>query len=231
MSRKKSTSYASYPTHKVFAAAVHAFNVNGGYFKTNHGESIIDQDGNEKFVAKPRNLDIILELLRSDTELCESVYTKAKEIMEYYQGKLIDLMSGKLNSYSQAACHVANSESVNSPVDIGLIASLPSAYINSVKFDSILEAKERAHAVSKHFGVKGENYQGRVNVISSIFSRKWFRYFHTAQDINTGNVINFSTNDSLEIGKEINVKGRIKDHVELGVTRLNYVKISVDAES
>lgn len=230
MARKQSP-YTSYATLRVFAAAVHAFDLNEGYFKGNQSEIVKDENGEDKVVVKHRNLDIVQEVLRAETDCCTDLdYSRAKEIIEYYQGKLIDLMSGKLNSYSQAACQVANSEAVTSPVDIGLIASLPSAYLSSIKFDSMLEAKERAHAVSNHFGKKGETYQGKVKVISSVFSRKWFRHFHTAQDLETNNVVNFSSNNSLEVGQEMTLKGRIKDHVENGVTRLNYVKILVDSK-
>jgi hypothetical protein len=138
-------------------------------------------------------------------------------------------MSGKLNSYSQAACQVANKETVDSIIEIGLISSLPKAYESSVQFDSMLEEKERAFAVSRHFGSKGDNYRGRVKIISCVFSQKWFRYFLTAKDIDTDNVVNFSTNFALDLSKEFTISGRIKDHVELGTTRLNYVKISIDA--
>jgi hypothetical protein len=118
---------------------------------------------------------------------------------------------------------------VDSLIEIGLVSSLPKAYESSVQFDSMLEEKERAFAVSKHFGSKGDNYRGRVKIISCVYSQKWFRYFLTAKDVVTNNVVNFSTNFTLDLGKELAISGRIKDHVESGVTRLNYVKVSIDA--
>jgi hypothetical protein len=216
-----------YPVAKVFAAAVRAFNANNGYFKTDSTERIQNENNEEILVRKPRNLSLMTEYLSAPNDPCTpDEYAQANNIIAYYQSKLLDLMTGKLNSYSQAACQAANAETIKELVTVGLIASLPKAYLSSVKFDNILEAKEKAFSTSSHFGKKGDTFQGRATIISSIYSQKWFRYFHTAQDINTGNVINFSTDTELEIGKEMQVKGRIKDHVENNVTRLNYVKIT-----
>jgi hypothetical protein len=228
MKRQAEKFSQTYPTVKVFAAAVHAYNINEGYFKVVTFSHLTNNAGDQ--IAKRRNIDIVVQCLQSPVDPCTADdYAKANLIIEYYQGKLIDLMSGKLNSYSQAACQVANKETVDSLIEIGLVSSLPKAYESSVQFDSMLEEKERAFAVSRHFGSKGDNYRGRVKIISCVYSQKWFRYFLTAKDVVTNNVVNFSTNFTLDLGKELAISGRIKDHVESGVTRLNYVKVSIDA--
>jgi len=228
MKRKVEKFSQTYPTIKVFAAAVHAYNINEGYFKVDQIPGYATGEADQ--ITKRRNIDIVSKCLQSSVDPCTADdYARANIIIEYYQGKLIDLMSGKLNSYSQAACQVANKETVDSLIEIGLVSSLPKAYESSVQFDSMLEEKERAFAVSRHFGNKGDNYRGRVKIISCVFSQKWFRYFLTAKDVDTDNVVNFSTNFALDLGKEFTISGRIKDHVESGTTRLNYVKISIDA--
>jgi hypothetical protein len=218
-----------YPTRNVFAAAVHAHRENDGYSSARQVEEIRDAFDNvigEKI--KHRNLDLVKQYLESSVDLPTECYTEADSIMDYYKGKLMDLMTGKLNSYSQSAMVAANSESIDSLQQIGLIASLPKAFRQSVKFDSMLETKEWAQKQSVHFGKSGDSYDGRVEVIASIYSSKWFRHFHTAKDLETNNVVNFSSADSLEIGRKIHIKGRIKDHVDNNVTRLNYVKIVLD---
>lgn len=221
----------SWPTEKVFAAAVLAHKTNGGYYKSDTVESY-EADGETITIKKNRNLDLMRQYLTSEQDPCTSEdYQDAKIIIEYYQSKLLDLMSGKLNSYSQAACGAANKEIITDLLEVGLIASLPKAYKSSMTFDTMLEKKEKAFSQSKYIGSVGESYQGRVKVISSVYSQKWFRHFHTVQDIATGNVLNFSSNAALDLDKEITIKGKIKDHVNGNATRLNYVKISVDAES
>jgi len=218
-----------YPTRNVFAAAVHAYNINGGYSSSCRIEDIRDAFDNvlgEKVIY--RNLDLVREYLDSALVLPELCYIEADSIIDYYKGKLMDLMVGKLNSYSQSAMVAANAESITSLQEIGLIASLPKAYRQSSRFDSMLEAKDWAQKQSLHFGKSGDSYEGRVEVIASIYSSKWFRHFHTAKDLNTNAVVNFSTSETLEIGRNIDIKGRIKDHVENNVTRLNYVKIKLD---
>lgn len=216
----------SYPTAMVFAAAVRAFRNNNAYHKADLVEYIDTEQGTECKVT-PRNMTLMRQYLTDTPEaIKEEDINQARKIIEYYQSKLLDLMSGKLNSYSQAATHIVNKETITDLQELGLIASLPKAYENSIEFDQILEAKELALAGSNYFGKVGDNWSGKVTIISSIYSQKWFRYFHVAQDIESKNVVNFSSGVSLEIGKEMIIKGRIKDHVDGKVTRLNYVKIA-----
>jgi hypothetical protein len=219
----------NYPTRTVFAAAVHAFNINEGYSSSRRVDEIRDEFDNvigEKVIH--RNLDLLREYLDKAIELPEECYNEADSIIDYYKGKLMDLMTGKLNSYSQSAMIAANSEFIDNIQQIGLIASLPKAYRQSVKFDSMLETKEWAQKESVHFGKPGDAYSGQIEIIASIYSSKWFRHFHTAKDLETNAVVNFSSAESLEIGRKIFIKGRIKDHVDNNVTRLNYVKIQLD---
>lgn len=227
MARKYVAPTFSYPTKDVFAAAVRAHNVNQGYQKEAVCKYAPEDTEMRNPIVTPRNLDFMREYLTSAVEFTEEEYAEATSIIDYYQGKLMELMSDKLNSYSQAACQVANKEKIESLIEIGLIASLPKAWRNSVVFDKMLDAKERAFSVSKIFGAKGDPFEGRVKVISSVYSQKWFRYFHTAQDLATGNVVNFSSGEKLELNEELNIRGRIKDHVDGKVTRLNYVKIII----
>ena len=219
----------NYPSRNVFAAAVYAFETNGGYSSARRIDEIRDEFDNvigEKITH--RNLDLVREYLDTGVELPESCYNEADAIMDYYKGKLMDLMTGKLNSYSQSAMVAANAESINNLQQLVLIASLPKAYRQSSRFDIMLEAKESAQKQSIHFGKSGDSYAGKIEVIASIYSSKWFRHFHTAKDLETNNVVNFSSAESLEIGRKIYIKGRIKDHVDNNVTRLNYVKIQLD---
>jgi len=218
----------NYPTRTVFAAAVYAFEINCGYSSSRRIDEIRDEFDNvigEKVTH--RNLDLVREYLEKAIELPQSCYDEADAIMDYYKGKLMDLMTGKLNSYSQSAMVAANAEIVDTQ-QIGLISSLPKAYRQSVKFDSMLETKEWAQKQSFHFGKSGDAYEGKIEVIASIYSSKWFRHFHTAKDLETNAVVNFSSAETLEIGRKIRIKGRIKDHVDNNVTRLNYVKIQLD---
>jgi len=220
MKNKGARVYTNYPTEQVFAAAVRAYEINNGYYKAT--ETAQDQS------VKVRNLDIVNDLLRDSSRITENDYSKARDIITYYQSKLLDLMAGKLNTYSQSACEVSNKESVSTPVEIGLIASLPKAYMQSINFDTILEKRDRAYQDSFSFGNVGDTYEGTAEVISSIYSTKWFRHFHSAVDLSSKCVINFSTNDQLETGRRYKIRGRIKDHKDNKVTRLNYVKLSLD---
>ena len=219
-------------TRTVFAAAVHAFRENGGYSSSRIRKDEKDEFDNvigEKIIH--RNLDLVQSYLSDNIEFSEDCYAEAEAIMDYYKGKLMDLMAGKLNSYSQSAMVAANAESITSAQQLGLIASLPKAYRQSNRFDSMLEAKDYAQKQSAHFGKAGDAYEGKIEIIASIYSSKWFRHFHTVKDLKTNAVLNFSTQETLEIGRKIQIKGRIKDHVENNVTRLNYVKIQVDEEA
>ena len=216
-------------TRDVFAAAVRAHRENDGYSSSRRVEYIYNEF--EEVIGekvKHRNLEMVQSFLSEGIELAEADYAEADAIIDYYKGKLMDLMSGKLNSYSQSAMLAANAEHIDTVQQIGLIASLPKAYKQSNRFDVMLEAKEYAEKNSAHFGKPGDAYAGQIEIIASVYSTQWFRHFHTAKDLMTNAVVNFSSAENLELGRKIRIKGRIKDHVEKNVTRLNYVKIVLD---
>jgi hypothetical protein len=205
----------NFPTRLVFAAAVEADRINGGYYKFPTSEDNLE---------KKKNFDIIKHLLEEKTTFTDETFSIADEIIHYYNGKLLELMSNKLNSYSVSACIASNQESVTDIKTIGLIASLPKAWRQSVNFDQQMEEREQAYKASTAFGSTGDQYIGNCEIIMCVYSTKWFRYFITAKDINTNNVVNFSMNRSLEKNKIFHIHGKVKDHVD-GVTRLNYVKV------
>jgi hypothetical protein len=226
---KKTQFQINYPTEQVFAAAVHAYNENQGYSSSYCSEPIRDDE--DRIIGTKetfRNSDLTQKYLKEGVEFSEECYAEARKIISYYGEKLLDLMAGKLNSYSQSALFVAQAESITNLQQIGLIASLPKAYKQSINFDNMLEAKTLAQKNSAHFGAVGDTYQGRIEIISSVYSIKWFRHFHTAKDLTTKNVVNFSSDQPLEIGRKMQIRGRIKDHVDGNVTRLNYVKLTLD---
>lgn len=229
MTKRKQIDF-EYAVLDVFAAAVRAYHSNKGYFKDAKSTFAPEDLEMQNAIITVRNFDLIKQYLSDKVKFSTTEIEEANSIIAYYQSKLLVLMSGKLNGYSIACCTAANKKTITDPIELGLIASLPKAYRHSVAFDAVLESKERATAASSHFGKKGDSYEGQAIVISSIYSQKWFRYFHTARDTTTNNVVNFSSDKLLEIDSLKILKGRVKDHVEGNVTRLNYVKVT-DANS
>lgn len=217
-----------YPTLDVFAAAVKAHRFNGGYFSRS-----FDNPKHDCECKKEHNSTLMHRYLSNqdktaDVAISKSDYEFAKTIIEYYQNKIFDLMSNKLNEYSTACCQAANSQTVSDKKTFNLIASLPVAYRSSLNFDQMLENKQKALRNSKVFGAYGERYTGCVEVISCYYSKKYICYFVAAKDVNTNNVITFGINGNLAIGSKFEIFGWIGGHTQDNITKIRNIKIVVN---
>jgi hypothetical protein len=203
----------------LFSASVVADRINGGYYKR-HG-SFKPTTENAKF-----NRDLMVEIL-ADKSWEPRDIEQAQEIIDYYRGKLLVIMSGKANDYTVNAAKVANLDTIDDRdyLSLGVAASLPEAYRSSVAFDLMLERAESTKRESQHWGSVGDPFSGTVEVTHSFYSKKWFRHYVTVKSINSAHVFNFSSDRVYKFGDIITIRGRVRDHISDNVTRLNYVKV------
>lgn len=212
----------NYDTETVFAAAAAAQRINGEYVGNNGGE------------RKIQNRQIMLQILTDEEYAkhtsCAADIEQAREIMEYYKGKTLDIMAGKANSYTMSASGAAYKDFIpsNDPLTIGLIASLPNAWARSVAYDSTWDRVDTLKRRSAHFGSVGEMFRDTVEVLSCIYSKNWFKYYTTALT-SAGNVVNFAGDKEFKQGDKVEITtAKIKQHAAENITRLHYVRTKVD---
>jgi hypothetical protein len=208
----------SYKLDQLLSAAIAAQEINGEYI------------GSKAYSQKPKNKVLMMEMIqKSDPKIDENL-DRARDVIQYCQTKMIELLSGELTQYWQGILKVINKEEIGPKDynDLGLIASVPSAYERSVMRDRAMNAREQAMQTSRHFGEPGEKYDGKVRIISKIYSVKYGRTWFTAVD-HEGNLVNFPHGTDLELDQEYKIKARIRKHGEDQTTLLHYVTIVVDS--
>jgi hypothetical protein len=218
-----------YPIEDVFAAAVAAQRTNECYVSNSTG---INTPPNK--MTNRHIMTVILNRTDADDfDTCEADYERAKVIIEYYKGKTLEIMSGKANSYTMSAANASYKESVasNDSLTMGLIASLPNAWERSVAYDKTWDRVDELKRKSSHFGSVGEKFEGKVEVLSCIYSKNWFKYYTTALT-STGNIVNFAGDHQYQQGNLVEITtAKIKQHAAENITRLHYVRTKVDKEA
>lgn len=218
----------NYPIEDVFAAAVAAQRTNECYVSNSTGINTPNKITNRHIM-----INILNRTNVDDFDTCEADYERAREIIEYYKSKTLDIMSGKANSYTMSAANAAYKEFVvsNDQLTLGLIASLPNAWERSIAYDKTWDRVDDLKRRSIHFGSVGEKFEGKVEVLSCIYSKNWFKYYTTALT-SAGNIINFASDHEFKQGNLVEITtAKIKQHAAENITRLHYVRTKVDKEA
>jgi hypothetical protein len=215
----------NYPIEDVFAAAVAAQRTNECYVSNSTGINTPNKMTNRHLMVT-----ILNRTDADDLNTCEADYARAREIIEYYKSKTLDIMSGKANSYTMSAANAAYKEFVvsNDQLTLGLIASLPNAWERSIAYDKTWDRVNDLKRRSIHFGSVGDKFEGTVEVLSCIYSKNWFKYYTTALT-SAGNIVNFAGDHEFKQGNIVEITtAKIKQHANENITRLHYVRTKVD---
>ena len=214
------TELTAQPIDRMLAAALLAQETNGEYI------------GTKSYSAenKPKNKSLMAKFLLENDPQLEERTAAAEEMMAYCQTKMIELLSGELTGYWKAILEVVNKPTIlpEAHSDWGVIASIPSAYMRAVERDNAQDRRAAAQRTSMHFGKVGDQYEGKVHLISKIFSIKYNKTWYTGVDEH-GNLVNFPYSKSLIVDREYPVKAKIRKHGEDATTLLHYVNIPVDS--
>jgi hypothetical protein len=221
------------PTLEVFAAACAAQRINGMYVSKKYSTS--EKEKTLKFNRLIMQSLLGMNVVEEDyqDEILDEDREQAQVIINYYQSKTFDIMSGKANTYTINASGVSfkTEIDVNDGLLFNLIASLPNAYLSSNRYDKIWDKIDHLKRLSNHFGLIGEKYTGKIEVLSCIYSKNWFKYYITGLT-EQGNIVNFACDKEVEIDQYVQIlSSKIKQHCPGNITRLHYVRYTVDKES
>jgi hypothetical protein len=217
------------PTIEVFAAACAAQRINGTYFKEPAYEHRVTAEGYDEVVtvAQPNKDMVKAWLAAGDTSaITEQDRDDAAAVRAYWKLKLFKVLQGSASGYEQTAVEAASADTIDSHdhLKLGIISSLPAAYLRGVVRDERDEIKQEAVQASRHFGRVGDTVQGQVKILDSVHSQNWGCHFISG--VIDGNAVRFTAKEAVEVSKVFKLRGRIKAHRDDNVTQLNYVKLS-----
>ena len=226
-----------YPAHIVWACAAAADRINGGYRKESKWDydPNIDVDPSDGFVELPNNKTMVLRWLEQwrnnllkKSEVTEQDAVDGAAAQTFWQNQMLLLLDDNANEYLRACTQAAHLETVKSLVDVAVISSSITAAKREARKQALIEKKQALN--SQHVCSVGSTviFDTEFEVIDS-------RYIDrvgatSVECIVEGNLYMWWSQQHVEPGIYLYLKGRVKDHTTdyytgQPTTKLNYVKV------
>jgi len=204
------------------SAACAAQRINGRYIKRYEADKEKGEESNGALMRDLLNPEIEhVKILPQDIE-------SAEQILEYLDSKMFELIGGTLHDYwKNLVLLTEQKEFLSSDYKaLALIASVPSSFKNAVDRENARDEIKDLQDKSRHFGKVGDNFEGKVTIISAVFSYNYNKWYHTALTEDNCLVL-FPFAEKCERGSVIILTARIHKHDEDNKTRLHYVRIKM----
>lgn len=202
----------------VWALAVIADRINGGYFKD---DQWVEQSG-QMIKTKEANKIMVKRWLREGgVTPTEADLEEGREVRHYFNGFLLKELSGKINDFERQALKIAQMEEFTgrNMLEFAIISCLP----NTMRNDQLRNDVARAVRDSTQLtGSVGDVVQGDFEIIKSYFSPTYNKFRITAKLVDS--FVDFWYNKGLEQGTTVKLKAKIKTVRGDNTTQLNYVK-------
>lgn len=222
-----------YDIELAWAAVAAADRINGGkYFSQNSLFSSSDTSG-VPLEDRQYNKTIAYDMLESPDLLTEEDRNFGGKLREHFQGLLLQRLTGNLrNSFLNNVADIVAKDQVNR-YEIACMAVLPKTYRSDLEREAKTARQQAMFSTSEYLGEQGSRHSLAVEILDTIYSRKYNIYIVTATDGKS--VVKFSTAKdpaAYPVGKRVNIKGSVKrceENNRTGVkeTWLTRVKFSV----
>lgn len=204
---------------QVWACAVAADRINGGYLK----DPVYDFNIDQREPVKQANKVMVKQWLREGNfaAVTEADHVAGREIRNYFNGLTLKLLSGKINDFERQALRIAQKDEFTGRdmLDFAVISSLPAAKLRDQarkELDSEIRNSTQLDAAV------GDRVQGEVEVIKSFYSKEYNKYRITAK-LGDAYVDFWFAKDLKGI---VGIKGKVKAQRGNNTTQLNFVKIT-----
>jgi hypothetical protein len=215
-----------FPTQKVIAIAVAAFEFNKNTIIRDSGE----MDGVKQF----SNRELIMSYLNGETipfTVTDFHITQAEELMNYLQQVSVmqTLQSGSIFGFLENIIKSFSSSTVKNR-DIGILAWVPKLAEDYRKKDQIREVSAKYELNSRYVGKIGDKIIITFNLIESRYVKTLDCFSVYGTDGN-GNLIFYWAKDKNKIVDNVRIQGRVKNQQKdtrrgnAFVTTINYVKV------
>lgn len=209
---------ATYTADQIFALAMAAHRINGGYFK----EDQWDYDTNK--VVKRANKSMVKEWVRANnfSEVTPDDVVKGQEVRQHFNSYVFLQLANKLNEFQQTAYKISQMLEFTdrNGLEIAVASCLPSVYERDRQRKEFMEQLRDSTQLR---GAIGEKIEGRAVVLSTRFNINFNKYKVVAKMGDS--FIDFWFGSAPAVGSELRIKGKIKQLRDDNTTQLNYVKV------
>ena len=204
---------------QVWACAVAADRINGGYIK----EPVYDFNVDQRNPVKQANKAIVKQWLRESTfaAVTEEDHVKGREIRNYFNGLTLKVLSGKITDFERTALKIAQKDEFTGRdmLDFAVISCLPAAMLRD---QARKELDSEIRSSTQLVAAVGDKVQGEIEVIKSHYSKEYNKYRITAKLGDS--YVDFWFGKDLT--GTVGIKGKVKAQRGNNTTQLNFVKIT-----
>ena len=210
----------NFTAEQVWALAVAADRINGGYFK----EDQWNTNSKAHFKSKEANKSMVKRWLRDGmtSEATQEDLEQGRAVRHFFNGFLLKELSGKINSFERQALRIAQMDEFTgrNMLEFAIVSCLPSAMLRE---QSRKELASDIRNSTQLTGSVGDRIEGEVEIIKCFYSQDYNKFRITARLVDS--FVDFWYNTSMEAGSRVKIRGKIKTCRSDFTTQLNYVKI------
>jgi hypothetical protein len=202
----------------VWALAVAAERINGGYYK----EPVYDFNVDQQKPVKEANKVLVKKWLREGTNpTTELDIAAGEDCRNYIKTWLMRELSGKITDFERTALKIAQKDEFTNRdmYDFAVVSCLPSSVARDRNHQEI---KREVYHSEQLVGNVGDTIVGEVTVVKSSFSQMYNKFKISGRMGES--FIDFWFSKPLE--GSVRIKGKIKNVRGDKTTALNYVKIT-----
>lgn len=199
----------------VLTCACAAYRMNNGYLKLAEQEKSTNKQIAVSLLEAMYNQVLNIDITDIDRET-------AQNIVSYYNGLTFDIIADRfVSSFDKSVMDYIKEGTVKTQYEISTLVAAPHSYFKGIERQKV--SNKINFATGGYIGTIGERVEVHCEVLRSIFSDKWGRWYITAitdQD----QILFFSTTAPYTVGKKFNISGTVKKQ-ENNQTQLNRVKV------
>lgn len=209
----------NYSADQVWALAVAADRINGGYVK----EDVYVMENQCRKCITQANKLMVKQWLREGSflEATAEDTAKGREIRHYFNGFLLKELSGKINDFERQALRLAQIDEFTGRnlFEFAVISCLPSVMVREESRKDLAQAVRNS---TQLMGAVGDAIQGEIEVVRATYRAQYGKWVIVGRLVDS--YVSFYYNNSMEQGSKVYIKGKIKSIEPDNMTRLHYVK-------
>ena len=207
----------NYPADLVWAAASAAYRINGGYFKQ---AEFTDQGQ----ITRPANRDLV-RLYCVDTGL-EFITDQDRNQGRKCRQDLVNAatmaaLKNRATEWTLLSAQMATLDTVTTDYEVSVITAMPKSHSQTLAREST--DGRLAYCETDPVGTDNQMVTVQGEVVRSNYSAKWNTFYVTVIT-DTNHQVFFAYRETLEPGKLIKLRGRVKRHADRA-TQLSRVKL------
>lgn len=216
----------NYPADAVWAYAVAAYRINGGYSKS----SAWDYDSEGRLIqTQTPNREMVLAMLTASSVPNSEYLAAGREYRAYWQSQLLRLLDNSVNDYIKSVVTVAEKDIIETALDLSIVVSCIASTDKSKKQQMLNERKLETNSGWRYSVGSKVEFRNNIQVIRCQYLDKVGAYI--VESIIDGDLYSWWSKQDIAVQTYKSLQARVKktdvDYAtKVPVTHLNYVKVN-----